>query len=82
MASIKDPPVLEALLLKDNSPGGATAAQHRIITTAVSTTLKCVLCDSVFYVAEDKNDFLKHLLTAHKLVIGDVKYIADFTGFV
>lgn len=47
-----------------------------------SSTCVCLLCPDVFDLKTDGNDkLLAHLLIKHKLVIGDLKEIADFKGY-
>lgn len=42
----------------------------------------CVLCDNEYVLPEDKQSFLMHLFTKHKLVISDVNDIADLKEYL
>lgn len=47
------------------------------------TTTTCFLCDDEFDVGDAQRDlFLSHSITQHKLVIGDVALISDLTSYV
>lgn len=44
--------------------------------------VECLFCPEVFPHPEKHQEFLKHLLTVHKFVIGDVNLIANFPAYV
>ena len=44
--------------------------------------VQCLFCPEIFPHPENHQDFLKHLLTQHKFVIGDVNLIANFPAYV
>ena len=44
--------------------------------------VECLFCSEVFPQPEKHQEFLKHLLTDHKFVIGDVNLIANFPAYV
>jgi len=44
--------------------------------------VECLFCSKVFPHPEKHQEFLKHLLTDHKFVIGDVNLIANFPAYV
>ena len=44
--------------------------------------VECLHCPEVFGHPEEQQDLLKHLLTEHKFVIGDVNLIANFPAYV
>ena len=44
--------------------------------------VECLFCPEVFPHPEEHQEFLKHLLTVHKFVIGDVNLIANFPAYV
>ena len=66
-------PKIQALSLQDSSPPQPKPAEEEEGETA------CIFCEDVFDVSKDKDRFLGHLLLNHKLVIADVKHIANFT---
>ena len=70
--SVTDKPVLEPLLL----PGSEQGADCGRISP--KSTLPCLMCDEMFEIISTKEEFLRHLLTAHQLVIADIKLIANF----
>ncbi|MBZ3878824.1 Zinc finger protein 277 [Sciurus carolinensis] len=61
--------ILEPLSLPE-SPGGTT-------TLDGSPSVPCIFCEEHFPVAE-QDKLLKHMIIEHKLVIADVKLVADF----
>ena len=44
--------------------------------------VECLFCSEVFPQPEKHQEFLQHLLTDHKFVIGDVTLIANFPAYV
>lgn len=44
--------------------------------------IECLLCEEVFNIPYQQQEFLKHLLSEHKFVIGDVNIIADLPAYV
>ena len=44
--------------------------------------VECLLCQEVFHHPEQHQEFLKHLLTDHNFVIGDVNLIANFPAYI
>ncbi|XP_057638937.1 zinc finger protein 277 isoform X1 [Chionomys nivalis] len=65
--------ILEPLSLPE-SPGGSTAL-------AGPPPVPCVLCEEHFPVAE-QDRLLKHMIIEHKIVIADVKLVADFQRYI
>jgi len=46
------------------------------------TKTKCFLCDLEFDLNIERETFLAHVITNHKLVIGEVELISDLTSYV
>ena len=68
-------PILQPLSFPDNS------TQENVEETN-NSICECLLCSDAFDLKTDGNDkLLAHLLIKHKLVIGDLKEIADFQRF-
>ena len=44
--------------------------------------IDCLLCQEKFNVPSEQQNFLKHLLSEHKFVIGDVNLISDFPAYI
>ncbi|KAM6152916.1 zinc finger protein 277 [Erethizon dorsatum] len=65
--------ILEPLSLPE-SPGGAT-------TLVGSPSVPCIFCEEHFPVAE-QDKLLKHMIIEHKIVIADVKLVADFQRYI
>ncbi|KAM9216773.1 zinc finger protein 277 isoform 1-T1 [Dugong dugon] len=65
--------ILEPLSLPE-SPGGITTLER-------SPTVPCIFCEEHFPVAE-QDKLLKHMIIEHKIVIADVKLVADFQRYV
>lgn len=61
--------ILEPLSLPE-SPGAACSSEG-------SPSVPCVSCEERFPVAQ-QDQLLKHMIIEHKLVIADVKLVADF----
>lgn len=61
--------ILEPLSLPE-SPGGPTASEG-------PPSAPCIFCEEHFPVAE-QDKLLKHMIIEHKIVIADVKLVADF----
>ncbi|ELW65404.1 Zinc finger protein 277 [Tupaia chinensis] len=61
--------ILEPLSLPE-SPGGSTALEG-------SPSVPCIFCEEHFPVTE-RDKLLKHMIIEHKIVIADVKLVADF----
>lgn len=61
--------ILEPLSLPE-SPGGVDAVES-------SPYVPCIFCKECYALAE-QNQLLKHMIIEHKLVIADVKLVADF----
>ncbi|KAI2547476.1 zinc finger protein 277 [Homo sapiens] len=61
--------ILEPLSLPE-SPGGTTTLEG-------SPSVPCIFCEEHFPVAE-QDKLLKHMIIEHKIVIADVKLVADF----
>ena len=68
------PGILEPLRLPSPPPPA-----NRFTT---DPSVECIFCPRVFCHPEEHQDFLKHLLTCHKFVIGDVNLIANFPAYV
>nr|XP_020666116.1 zinc finger protein 277 [Pogona vitticeps] len=64
--------ILEPLSLPEN-PGGVSAEE-------VSPSVPCLLCEEYSPALEQKQ-LLKHMIIEHKLVIADVKLVADFRRY-
>ncbi|XP_058511004.1 zinc finger protein 277 isoform X3 [Ochotona princeps] len=65
--------ILEPLSLPE-SPGGTTILKG-------SPSVPCIFCEEHFLVAE-QDKLLKHMIIEHKIVIADVKLVADFHSYV
>ncbi|XP_062033986.1 zinc finger protein 277 isoform X2 [Lepus europaeus] len=65
--------ILEPLSLPE-SPGGTTILKG-------SPSVPCIFCEEHFPVAE-QDKLLKHMIIEHKIVIADVKLVADFQRYV
>ncbi|XP_020840301.1 zinc finger protein 277 isoform X1 [Phascolarctos cinereus] len=65
--------ILEPLSLPE-SPGGITTLEG-------SPSVPCIFCEERFPVAE-QDKLLKHMIIEHKIVIADVKLVADFRRYV
>uniref|UniRef100_F7DEP0 Zinc finger protein 277 n=1 Tax=Ornithorhynchus anatinus TaxID=9258 RepID=F7DEP0_ORNAN len=65
--------ILEPLSLPE-SPGGPTALE-------VSTSVPCIFCEE-HYPGAEKDKLLKHMILEHKVVIADIKLIADFRKYI
>ncbi|KFV09127.1 Zinc finger protein 277, partial [Tauraco erythrolophus] len=65
--------ILEPLSLPE-SPGGVAAVES-------SPHVPCIFCEECCLLAE-QNQLLKHMIIEHKLVIADVKLVADFRRYV
>ena len=61
--------ILEPLSLPE-SPGGTTSLEG-------SPSVPCIFCEEHFPVVE-QDKLLKHMIIEHKIVIADVKLVADF----
>jgi len=61
--------ILEPLSLPE-SPGGVSTVES-------SAYVPCIFCKECYILAE-QNQLLKHMIIEHKLVIADVKLVADF----
>lgn len=61
--------ILEPLSLPE-SPGGTAALEG-------SLPVPCIFCEEHFPMAE-QDKLLKHMIIEHKIVIADVKLVADF----
>ncbi|KAM7121138.1 zinc finger protein 277 isoform 2-T2 [Molossus nigricans] len=65
--------ILDALSLPD-SPGGSRSSEE-------APAVPCVFCEEHFPVAE-QDQLLKHMIIEHKVVIADVKLVADFPRYI
>lgn len=65
--------ILEPLSLPE-SPGGASVEEG-------SPSVPCMFCEE-YSPESDQNQLLKHMIIEHKLVIADVKLVADFRRYV
>lgn len=65
--------ILEPLSLPE-SPGGISAEEE-------SPSVPCLFCEE-YYPISEQNQILKHMIIKHKLIIADVKLIADFRRYV
>nr|XP_009000963.2 zinc finger protein 277 isoform X6 [Callithrix jacchus] len=65
--------ILEPLSLPE-SPGGTTTLEG-------SPSVPCIFCEEHFHVAE-QDKLLKHMIIEHKIVIADVKLVADFQRYI
>uniref|UniRef100_A0A8C7ARE9 Zinc finger protein 277 n=1 Tax=Neovison vison TaxID=452646 RepID=A0A8C7ARE9_NEOVI len=61
--------ILEPLSLPE-SPGGITALEG-------SPSVPCIFCEEHFPM-DEQDKLLKHMIIEHKMVIADVKLVADF----
>uniref|UniRef100_A0A8V0XAA3 Zinc finger protein 277 n=1 Tax=Gallus gallus TaxID=9031 RepID=A0A8V0XAA3_CHICK len=68
--------ILEPLSLPESpaSPDG-------VATVESSPSVPCIFCEECYVLAE-QNQLLKHMIIEHKLVIADVKLVADFKRYV
>ena len=73
MNDCSDPPVLEALTFPVNLSSSNTAQD----STELSKETTCLLCQNTYDVVHNRDEFLRHLVVEHKLVIADFKLIAD-----
>nr|KAF6419761.1 zinc finger protein 277 [Rousettus aegyptiacus] len=65
--------ILEPLSLP-GSPGGPTTAEG-------PSRVPCIFCEEHVPVAE-QDQLLKHMIIEHKMVIADVRLVADFQRYV
>ncbi|XP_029397046.1 zinc finger protein 277 isoform X2 [Mus pahari] len=65
--------ILEPLSLPE-SPGGTAALEG-------PPSVPCIFCEEHFPVAE-QDKLLKHMIIEHKIVIADVKLVADFRRYI
>uniref|UniRef100_A0A8C0U6K1 Zinc finger protein 277 n=2 Tax=Cyanistes caeruleus TaxID=156563 RepID=A0A8C0U6K1_CYACU len=65
--------ILEPLSLPE-SPGGVDAVES-------PPYVPCIFCTECYVLAE-QNQLLKHMIIEHKLVIADVKLVADFRSYI
>lgn len=67
--------ILEPLSLPESpaSPDGVAAVES-------SPSVPCIFCEECYVLAE-QNQLLKHMIIEHKLVIADVKLVADFKRY-
>ncbi|XP_068829278.1 zinc finger protein 277 isoform X2 [Capricornis sumatraensis] len=65
--------ILEPLSLPE-SPGGTTSLEG-------SPSVPCIFCEEHFPVVE-QDKLLKHMIIEHKIVIADVKLVADFQRYI
>nr|XP_007980812.2 zinc finger protein 277 isoform X1 [Chlorocebus sabaeus] len=65
--------ILEPLSLPE-SPGGTTTLEG-------SPSVPCIFCEEHFPVAE-QDKLLKHMIIEHKIVIADIKLVADFQRYI
>ncbi|XP_051482531.1 zinc finger protein 277 isoform X2 [Apus apus] len=65
--------ILEPLSLPE-SPGGAAAIEN-------SPYVPCIFCKECYLTAE-QSQLLKHMIIEHKLVIADMKLVADFRRYI
>ena len=72
MSSGSEKPVLEPLLLPNLEQDPSCGR------TSPKSCIPCMMCAETFEITTKKEDFLRHLLTAHRLVIADVNLIANF----
>ncbi|XP_031471511.1 zinc finger protein 277 [Phasianus colchicus] len=68
--------ILEPLSLPESpaSPDGVAAVES-------SSSVPCIFCEECYVLAE-QNQLLKHMIIEHKLVIADVKLVADFKRYI
>lgn len=69
-------PVLEPLLLPSLEQASGFGRSSPV------SCLPCLMCGETFEITVDKVDFLKHLLSVHKLVVADVNLIANFKSYI
>lgn len=60
---------MEPLSLPE-SPGGVVAVES-------SPSAPCIFCEE-YYPLSEQDQLLKHMIIEHKLVIADVRLVADF----
>uniref|UniRef100_A0A8D0FP58 Zinc finger protein 277 n=1 Tax=Strix occidentalis caurina TaxID=311401 RepID=A0A8D0FP58_STROC len=65
--------ILEPLSLPE-SPGGGAAVES-------CPYVPCIFCKECYLLAE-QNQLLKHMIIEHKLVIADMKLVADFRRYI
>uniref|UniRef100_A0A667GE20 Zinc finger protein 277 n=1 Tax=Lynx canadensis TaxID=61383 RepID=A0A667GE20_LYNCA len=65
--------ILEPLSLPE-SPGGTTALEG-------SPSVPCIFCEEHFPM-DEQDKLLKHMIIEHKMVIADVKLVADFQRYI
>ncbi|XP_073429402.1 zinc finger protein 277 isoform X2 [Dendrobates tinctorius] len=65
--------ILESLLLPENPSADADQVEN--------VPLSCMFCEQS-YKEEEKDKLLKHMIIEHKLVIADVKLIANFRRYI
>ncbi|XP_004702638.1 zinc finger protein 277 isoform X1 [Echinops telfairi] len=65
--------ILESLSLPEG-PGGTTASEG-------SPSVPCIFCEEHFPMA-DQDKLLKHMIIEHKIVIADVKLVANFQRYI
>jgi len=70
----REEPVLEVLHLPTSLINTATNNGR----DSPHTTLPCLLCQEQLDISETLDEYLKHILETHKLVIADVNLIASF----
>lgn len=73
-----EPPMLESLSF---TPGGSTDVRE-VTQVGLETDVGCLMCQQQFDVTETQDVLLRHLLQQHKLVIADVKLVANFKKYV
>ena len=74
-----DLPMLEPLSLSKSPVRTAGVQSEKTEDTSGSAiTVKCLFCENCYNESSEKDQLLRHLLLSHKLVIADVKLIADF----
>ncbi|XP_053572696.1 zinc finger protein 277 [Bombina bombina] len=66
--------ILEALSLPESPKAASCLSQS-------SPYVPCIFC-AQFYLEESQNDLLKHMIIEHKLVIADVRLIANLRRYV
>uniref|UniRef100_A0A8C9G6M1 C2H2-type domain-containing protein n=1 Tax=Pavo cristatus TaxID=9049 RepID=A0A8C9G6M1_PAVCR len=67
--------ILEPLSLPESpaNPDGVAAVES-------SPSVPCIFCEECYVLAE-QNQLLKHMIIEHKLVVADVKLVADFKRY-
>ncbi|KAI0221927.1 hypothetical protein LSAT2_026809 [Lamellibrachia satsuma] len=73
-----EPPMLESLSF---TPGGSTDVRE-VTQVGLETDVGCLMCQQQFDVTETQDVLLRHLLQQHKLVIADVKLVANFKKYI